>query len=188
MDLFNTIFQYFSEYHILICKGCHQGVLLPQLKAHLNTFHKSLQPKTRNNIVAASKGDHTVGWAETKEDVVYPVVYSPPIPFLPVYTDGFQCTGCKFLKRTIQAIQAPCREEHGWKNPVQKGRPGAAKQQDQEPMWTVGVCCQKFQKTGGLGRLFEIAKPRTVVDREAMVEGDAEEAALQAGMMAAFSQ
>jgi hypothetical protein len=188
MDPFNTIFQYFPEYHILICKECHQGVLQPHLKAHLDTFHKSLQPKTRKDIVAASKGDHTLGWAETKEDVVYPVAYLPPIPLLPVYTDGFQCTGCKFLQRTIKAIKAHCREEHGWKNPVQKGRPEVAKQQDQEPMWTEGVHCQKFQKTGTLGMLFEVAKPKTVVVGEAMSEKDAEEAALQAGIMAALTQ
>jgi superfamily II DNA helicase RecQ len=188
MDLFNTIFQYFPEYHILLCKGCHQGVLQPHLKAHLDTFHKSLQPKTRKDIIVASKGEHTMGWAETKEDVMFPMACSPPIPYLLLYNDGFQCTRCKFLKRTIQAIQAHCKEEHGWENPIKRGRPEAAKHQDQEPMWVEGVHCQKFQKASSLGRLFEVAKPKTVVDGEAMAEKDAEEAALQADIMAALTQ
>jgi hypothetical protein len=162
MESFNESFTYLPAHHIAICKTHRQGVLSSQLASHLDSGHQGLTVATRRAIASAVKA--LTDWAACPEEVVYPTSEAPPLSHLLLFEDGFRCRmePCGHIVRGLQNIQNHCRREHGWNNPRKRGRPHqGAQQAPGSLMWTAGVCCQKFQPTGQLGRLFEVSQPRT---------------------------
>ena len=176
MNQFNTIFNYFPQYCVTVCKECGSGVIPAHWKTHLDNKHAYLTAKTRKNITQAAS--QIQGLAEREEDVIYPDPTSDPVPHLPVWHNGFKCTAakpdgspCRYIRRTLEDIQKHCRKEHGWKNTRKRGRPSKGRQPEVIKMWVEGVHCQQFFKTGGFQRLFEVEARKEIDVNEEEEEG-----------------
>ena len=91
MDQFNTIFEHFNQYCIVVCKECYQGIVKSQIRTHLDSRHAYLSVKTRKDIVAATSGIRW--WAGSEEEVVFPQAGSKPVHHLAMLDDGFKCMG-----------------------------------------------------------------------------------------------
>jgi hypothetical protein len=71
----------------------------------------------------------------------------------------------------LRDIQEHCCKEHAWTNPRKRGQPYHSKEVGSQ-LWQEGVWCQKFQRTGPLGRLFEISLPVEVGTQHAAAAGN----------------
>ena len=56
-------------------------------------------------------------------DVIYSLLSSDPVPYLPIFGDGIKCTAdnengipCAYIRRGLEDIQKHCRDQHEWKN------------------------------------------------------------------------
>ena len=115
MEQFNSIFEYLPAHRIAICKSHRQGIVQSQLAAHLDTKHQELVPNTRKTIIRAAQQDASLrSWAFDEDDVIVPDAATRPLPHLPVYTDGLQCTECGQMYRHVKRMQAHCRDNHAW--------------------------------------------------------------------------
>ena len=98
--------------------------------------------------------------AHAKEDIRYPEPTSAPVPGLPVYTDGFQCTqeGCEYICQGLKHIQRHCRVVHQWVNPRKTSRPrkDEIEQQERQKPWREGVSYQRFFEYAQWKRFFEV--------------------------------
>jgi len=182
MDQFNAIFQHFPQYRIVICSECRKGVVQSQFRAHLNGSHTTLLAKTRQEIVSAASDIHR--WAQSENEVVIPEAVPHPVPHIAIFNDGFKCTQCGYIRRTLKNIQDHCRGTHGWNNNRKRGRPPSGNHQiTVSKMWAEGVHCQKFAHAGKLGRLFEV-RPQERVDGD----DDNDESIVKRQLEAAFQE
>ena len=89
MNQFNTIFNYFPQYCVAVCKECSLGVIPVHLKTYLDNKHMYLTAKICKNITQAASQIQRL--AEQKEDIIYPDPISNPVQYLPVWHNGFKC-------------------------------------------------------------------------------------------------
>jgi hypothetical protein len=164
MDQFNHIFAHRPEYRIVICKQCQSGIVPANIPTHLGKHHAEFGSTTRREMVEVAK--RIPGLAQASDEVVYPPASSRPVPDLPVWTDGFRCTAstggdvpCGHVRRRLKHMQTHSREAHGWINPQRRGRPAGRERQHEVP-WVANVRCQRFFKTGGFQKLFEVGAER----------------------------
>ncbi|EUC26743.1 hypothetical protein COCCADRAFT_78417, partial [Bipolaris zeicola 26-R-13] len=182
MDSFQENFEYLRVNRIAICKSHQQGIIRSQLQAHLDTKHLDLAPKTRRSIIEAAHTEEALrDWADDICRIVYPRPDAAPLPHLPVYVDGLQCTQCGFIYRNVKRMQQHCRSAHDWQSSRQRraGRPGAS-----HSMWTSNVLCQKLHNASTLGRLFPVQGAVPIEPDD----GDDEEARLRQAFAAAATQ
>ncbi|KAF9733880.1 hypothetical protein PMIN01_08223 [Paraphaeosphaeria minitans] len=113
MDQFHTTFEYLAAHRIAVCKRHEQGIVKFQLEGHLNKQHQEYIWATRQKIIQAVQEETSLQqWAVTQEEVVYPSPDTAPLPHLPVYHDGLQCSACPYINRSTERIREHCREEH----------------------------------------------------------------------------
>lgn len=151
MNRFHAIFEYLPAHRIAICKHHQQGIVQSQLEGHLNKQHQELVWRTRQKIVQAAQEETSLQqWAVTQDEVVYPSPDAAPLPHLPVYIDGLQCSACPYINRSVKRIRDHCRREHSWNNQRQ---PPEGRQPGSQPAWRT-VLCQKLHGRSKFGRLF----------------------------------
>jgi len=189
MDQFNSIFQPYPQYRIVVCRQCCTGIVRSQTQAHLNTKHQYLPMSVRKDIVSAAS--RVREWANTEEEVVFPDPGNKPIHYLAIFKDGFKCiapgqesASCRYIRRTVQDMQKHCRKEHGWANPRKRGRVSSGRRIEMGKLWVEGVHCQKFQSTGKLGRLFEVS----VQEGDGVGAEENEDKIIQAALEDTFTQ
>jgi hypothetical protein len=113
MDHFNSIFKYLPANRIAVCKHHQQGIVKSQLAAHLNNSHQEYVKRMRQKIVQTAEQEASLQeWADDADQVVYPSPDAAPLPHLPMYRDGLQCTQCPYINRSILRIRDHCRDEH----------------------------------------------------------------------------
>lgn len=153
MNQFHAIFEYLPAHRIAICKHHQQGIVQSQLEGHLNKRHQELVWRTRQKIVQAAQEETSLQqWAVTQDEVVYPNPDAAPLPHLPVYIDGLQCSACPYINRSVKRIRDHCRREHSWNNQRQ---PPEGRQPGTQPAWRT-VLCQKLHGRSKFGRLFPV--------------------------------
>jgi superfamily II DNA helicase RecQ len=104
-------------------------------------------------VKAVEEEESLQQWATTQDEIVYPSAEAAPLPHLPVYHDGLQCSECLYINRSIKRIRDHCREEHGWE---EQRQPARGRQPGTQPMWRM-VSCQKLHRGNKLSRLFPIS-------------------------------
>jgi hypothetical protein len=143
-----------------------------QLRTHLDTKHQELVPRTQQKIISAVHQDASLQpGAIDEDDIVYPSPAFPPLPHLPVYQDGLQCSTCGRIYRHIKRMQKHCRQQHAWKG---RNRGAAGRPAGTNAMWTTGIVCQKFHSTSSLGRLFEVSASASVEAQHVPAHPDAD--------------
>ena len=81
----------------------------------------------------------------------------PPVPHLPVYSDGLGCPfpPCQYVCRSKRWIEQHCSIRHDWVNPNKRG--GSLRQRRAHIYpWRTGVHCQRFFTHGKRQEYFEI--------------------------------
>lgn len=155
---------YLPLYSVLVCRPCGHAVQGSHLLNHLLEKHK-LPRQVRQAIVAEVKCQFTrIRWSDGEARQVQQLLQLPvnqaipAIPFLRIYKDGYQCTTnksttetCFFVSRDKQGIQKHCKKEHGWINPVSRGKCRDARRQIEEGILVLpyvnGVFCQHLFAT-----------------------------------------
>lgn len=89
MDIFEKLFIHNRECQVVICKGCQFAVNPNSIKGHIERKHKTIGKWQCAQIVTFISSLSQV--AQEPEQVRYPDARSPPIPGMPVYTDGLRC-------------------------------------------------------------------------------------------------
>ena len=141
MSQFDQLFTHLSEYRVVVCKQCQFAVVPSQISRHLRDHHPSVSKECQYKVVSSFQ--HVQDVAYMKEDIQYPESTCTPVPGLPVYTDGFQCTqgGCQYICRGLKNIQRHCRVVHEWVNPQKNSRPrkDEREQREEQKPWREGV-------------------------------------------------
>ncbi|KAL5371306.1 hypothetical protein DPSP01_014356 [Paraphaeosphaeria sporulosa] len=158
MDQFGAIFEYLPTHRIAVCKRHQQGIVKSQLEGHLNKRHQEYVWGTRRKIVQAVQEETSLQpWAATQDEVIYPGPDAAPLPHLPVYHDGLQCSACPYINRSIKRIRDHCREEHRWEDQRQP----SDSQSGTQAAWRI-VSCQKLHSRSKFGRLFQVSADAAV--------------------------
>jgi len=158
MSQFDQSFTYLSEYRVVICKQCQFAVVPGQILRHLRDHHPSLSKEGQGEVIDRFKDIQDI--AHAKEDIRYPEPTSAPVPVLPVYTEGFQCTqaGCQYICQGLKNIQRHYRVEHRWVNPQKRGRQRREEREriEEQKPWREGVSYQRFFEYAQWKRFFEV--------------------------------
>jgi Orsellinic acid/F9775 biosynthesis cluster protein D len=151
MDQFEDIFEYLSEFKVIICKTCRYAVPPTQVNTHLRDQHR-MPVNQRSSIVKIVRGIDEL--AQCPEEVQYSRRARIAVGMLPVYRDGLICTAeegsdksssCGFVSRSRRHMQTHCTQVHGWKNQQKRGRVAGQKtQHPQERMWKTGQAYQRL--------------------------------------------
>jgi hypothetical protein len=86
---FDHLFQIDNKHKILICTGCQYAIVPLHLTTHLRVYHPRFSLEQCRDFVTKVEGCSTL--ANTYEEVVYPTLIDPPIPYLPIYFNGLRC-------------------------------------------------------------------------------------------------
>lgn len=164
MEQFNSIFEYWAQYHVIYCRNCRYCVVTSQCLTRLNRHHSQIPPRTRKRIVGAI--DSLPDVAHEVQDVIYPSSQTKAVDGLPVHKNAFQCLGsmnggrpCPEIRTTICSIQEHCKSAHGWENEQKRGGNAKQKQtQSANRLWRSGVYCQRFFLFPEWTRYFEVQK------------------------------
>jgi hypothetical protein len=115
---FDHFFQIDSKHKILICTGCQYAIVPSHLTTHLRVYHPRFTLEQRRDLVAKVEGCSTL--ANVHEEVVYPTLVDPPVPYLPVSFDGLRCDwvsdreiACSYVCRDLRLMRKHCKQEHG---------------------------------------------------------------------------
>src|SRR5438045_1721107 len=119
-----------TEYKIIVCKKCRQGVLPNHVDSHLGGLQHRL-PLTRRRQIQ----EEISTWSnlfQTEADLTRLKIPVHPLPRrceeLDWYDDGRRCHLCRHIVRTDERIKKHYRTEHGWENEWKRGRKTADRQ------------------------------------------------------------
>lgn len=181
---------------IIVCRECGIGLVKARLKTHIDAHHKHLPVTVRKAVVEAARDIEDL--AESEEDVVYPAPESEPVPGLAVRRDGWMCTAskadgssCGWVFQQVKDMQKHCRKHHQRVSTRKRGRVRLGHNEGEaDPMWVGGVCYQKFNRAGRLGRLFPVnaTANREQAGEEGEEEGEAEDVAIKQRLEASFRE
>ncbi|KAE8553800.1 hypothetical protein EYB25_002338 [Talaromyces marneffei] len=100
-------------------------------------------------------------------ELVIPHKPIAPIPgLIPPRDPTYQCSypGCHWIGETIRRIHDHCRQEHGWKNPQNRGRPRSKAPSKPQPNmpWNI-VASQRFIPKGRGSQRFAVQHDHTTI-------------------------
>lgn len=167
---FDYLFQIDSKHKILICRGCQYAIVPSHLATHLRVYHPRSTLEQRRDFVAKVEDCSTL--ANIHEEVVYPNLTDPPVPYLPVYFDGLRCDwvsdreiACSYVCRDLRLMRKHCKQEHGWVNQQKRGGDVRMKSlHTRNKIWTPDCACQRFFKVNSWQKYFEIANQDEIVN------------------------
>lgn len=153
-------FIHVAAYRIIICTTCRFACLANETATHLRRRHKLIPVQQRGQIVAAIRQIPNIIQSQTElTDFQLPLLLPSPIPYLeaPIH-DGLACMLCPYISRHLQSIQSHCRQQHGWQNPNNRGRPKAEGQSPGvfEVPWRKNVSCQRLFRSRAASGWFEV--------------------------------
>jgi hypothetical protein len=135
-----------KETGFLICKQCKYALIPSRINSHFQGKPHLLKPDIRRQIeiyISQINGlvldqveiqPRVQGFLRTFDNTL-------SIPKLALYSDGFACSHCPFIIRSLRPIQNHYREEHSWTNPRKSGQ---KKKKSEKESWEINVRCQRF--------------------------------------------
>jgi hypothetical protein len=161
------LFQYLSEYKVLVCRLCKYAVPPSWLQSHLQRRHKEDHDDLRSQSGPADVARELLSRIDMplldprRESVTLPAPDSDPIPFLEVQL-GNKCSECFKILTDTKGIVRHLREAH---NIVRRGpsRPSIASRR-LPPDWTT-VSCQWFFVARYQSIYFEAISPEEAKQR-----------------------
>ena len=156
-QLFNQLFTINLDFNVLICKTHQIGINYTYIKGHINTLHRSLQPKSRAALISYISSLLTPIYSLPNRKI-------PIIQHLKLYLNGLKCSVFDDLKQDVcgviylhkNTLLAHYRKEHKTTKSGQ-GRPKKAKAETAP--FISNILCQKFFNAGPDQRLFEVSQP-----------------------------
>lgn len=163
------LFEYLSDYKVLVCRLCRYAVPPSWLQSHLQRRHKEDHDDLRGKSGPANVARKLLSRIDmplldpSRDPVALPAPDSDPIPYLEVQT-GNKCLECCKILTDTKGIVKHLREAH---NIVRRGpgRPTIASRR-LPPNWTT-VSCQRFFVSGHQSIYFEVISPEEAQQRRA---------------------
>lgn len=115
MKQIQFIFEHYSQYRIMICKQCRNGIVRSQLFSHLRNHHRGISKIVKRNMISAATS--MSDWAENDARIKFPTGIIELIPHLSLWQDDLKCILskkdnelCNFICRGIKNIHTHCRK------------------------------------------------------------------------------
>ncbi|KAK4171927.1 hypothetical protein QBC36DRAFT_85368, partial [Triangularia setosa] len=113
MHPFDHMFVQLRRYRVAVCSSCHYAVLPGSIKTHVNTHHRYLPARQRQQMVGRALELERQGiLASSRDGIRFPNPEDAAVPGLPVFTDGKKCVlpgpdgqVCGHTRRTKRGIQ-----------------------------------------------------------------------------------
>ncbi|KAL1643247.1 hypothetical protein SLS61_009346 [Didymella pomorum] len=156
-------FEHLAEYALAVCRECRHGVLLSQIKSHVQRSHHVIRKEAE---LIADEVRNWAGLSEYASELNVPSQVIEPIQQLPVYQDGKMCRldpdRCRQIFRSERVMKNHWRDIHGWSPAEKGGRPTQVQQKaidDRIKQFSKNVHCQRLLVQGHSKQYFEVHQP-----------------------------
>uniref|UniRef100_A0A093XKL9 DNA 3'-5' helicase n=1 Tax=Talaromyces marneffei PM1 TaxID=1077442 RepID=A0A093XKL9_TALMA len=127
------------------------GNLSIQLPSHLRNTRHIRERHSQHIILFQQYHQQFPERIRHHRELVIPMPIAPIPGLIPPRDPTYQCSypGCHWIGETIRRIHDHCRQEHGWKNPQNRGRPRSKAPSKPQPNmpWNI-VASQRFIPKG----------------------------------------
>jgi hypothetical protein len=154
-------FVFLANLRLVICNSCGFATVRDEVGASLRNKHAHIPIARRRQIhdtiqrleIPYKSQAQLIGFCFPPPTILPIAALQPP------RTDGKRCRTCGYIVCDERAIRAHCRNVHGWKNPISKGRPKSNQENCMKTSpWVDNVPCQRFFLSRHASRWFEVGR------------------------------